>query len=72
MAEVPRCSDGATFRKSTWEWDEDTQEYYLHYFCPGEGDRVEAIKSRAKSAPHCRRATGPELGGKLNAQMILN
>lgn len=28
----------ASFGGSVWEWDEATQEYYLHYFCPEQPD----------------------------------
>lgn len=28
----------AHFGGSVWEWDEKTQEYYLHYFCPEQPD----------------------------------
>lgn len=28
----------AHFGGSVWEWDESTQEYYLHYFCPEQPD----------------------------------
>jgi oligo-1,6-glucosidase len=28
----------ASFGGSVWEWDEHTQEYYLHYFCPEQPD----------------------------------
>ncbi|GAA5996855.1 glycoside hydrolase family 13 protein [Rhodotorula paludigena] len=43
----PRMIDGvrhppnnwrSCFGGSVWEWDEHTQEYYLHYFCPEQPD----------------------------------
>lgn len=31
---VPPNNWRSNFGGSCWEWDEKTQEYFLHYFCP--------------------------------------
>ncbi|KAK4046228.1 hypothetical protein OIO90_006620 [Microbotryomycetes sp. JL221] len=34
----PPCNWRSAFGGSVWEWDEHTQEYYLHFFCPEQPD----------------------------------
>ncbi|KAM0790381.1 hypothetical protein ACM66B_003263 [Microbotryomycetes sp. NB124-2] len=34
----PPCNWRSAFGGSVWQWDEHTQEYYLHFFCPEQPD----------------------------------
>ena len=42
LVPVPPCNWRAAFSGSVWEFDEGTQEFYLHLFCKQQPDLVSA------------------------------
>ncbi len=45
MVPVPPCNWRAAFSGSVWEFDENTQEFYLHLFCKEQPDLVSGALS---------------------------
>ena len=46
---IPPCNWAAAFGGSVWEWDEATQEFYLHYFDKTQADFVGLDRSASGS-----------------------
>lgn len=68
---IPPNNWRAAFGGSVWEWDEPTQEYYLHLFAVGQPDFVSPVYVLNAVVLKLKSTLTTELGRRRSSQSIV-